>query len=199
MTKPFSQACENNKEAIRQVLAPYIQQGGRLLEIGSGTGQHGAYISLHHPQLSWQTSDRSEYLAGINLWVKEAQRVNFKPPIVLDVNTAVWTEEKVDFLYSANTVHIMSWEEVRSFFRFIPSALKNKGYFFLYGPFNYAGKFTSESNARFNDWLRSQAPHRAIRDFEALAELAHDQGIKLVADKTMPANNRLLIWRLDKD
>lgn len=196
MYKPFSQACENNKEAIRQILDTYIKHGGRLLEIGSGTGQHGAYISGFYPELTWQTSDQKEYLEGIKAWVLDTQHPNFRQPFELNINNVHWNNEKVEFLYSANTAHIMSWDEVEKLFKFIPSALREDGYFFLYGPFNYKGEFTSESNARFNDWLQQQAAHQAIRDFEAINELAYKQGLALVADNNMPANNRLLVWRL---
>ncbi len=198
MIKPFSQACDNNKEPIRQVLAPYVNEGGILLEIGSGTGQHGDHITQEHPELIWQTSDQAPYLEGIELWVTDAKRDNFRAPLEIEISTAKWTSEKVDFIYSANTAHIMSWAEVETLFEFIPSALKVGGYVFLYGPFNYQGQFTSESNARFNHWLKEQAPHRAIRDFEAVNQLANEQGLELIADNGMPANNRLLVWRVSQ-
>ena len=102
----------------------------------------------------------------------------------------------MDIVYSANTAHIMSWEEVIKLFQFIPVCLKPQGYFILYGPFNYNGEFTSASNAQFNEWLKSQAAHRAIRDFEAVNELAEQQGLMLIADHAMPANNRTLVWQL---
>ncbi|MCG8314973.1 MAG: class I SAM-dependent methyltransferase [Pseudomonadales bacterium] len=196
MNKPFSQACENNKEPIRQVLEQYFTLPATVLEIGSGTGQHGAYISEKHPQLHWYTSDQVENLEGIRCWVSEANRDNFHAPIELNINTAQWNQAPLDIVYSANTVHIMRWEEVIKLFNFIPACLKAEGYFILYGPFNYNGKFTSQSNAQFNDWLKSQAAHRAIRDFEAVNELADQQGLILVADHEMPANNRTLVWRL---
>lgn len=197
MNKPFSQACENNKEPIRKILDSYLQTPSVLLEIGSGTGQHGAYISEFYQGLRWQTSDCAENIAGIQAWVDDSDISNFIAPITLDINQATWKQDKVHYLYSANTVHIMSWQEVEKFFQFIPQCLQSGGYFFLYGPFNYKGQFTSPSNEQFNHWLKSQAAHRAIRDFEAINALAIDQGLSLIKDHSMPANNRLLVWKLE--
>lgn len=192
--KPFSQACENNKHAISKTLQPYVSGGGLLLEIGSGTGQHGAFMSECFPSLVWQTSDRIEYHAGINTWVNDVNSDNFLAPLMLDVNQASWRKAKVDYVFSANTLHIMSWPEVKRFFAFAPTALKDRGLLFIYGPFNYGGHFTSQSNEHFNGWLREQAEHMAIRDFESVNALASNHGFTLIADHEMPANNRLLVF-----
>ncbi|MDX1693236.1 MAG: DUF938 domain-containing protein [Ketobacteraceae bacterium] len=194
MNLPFSQACENNQEPIRQVMSTYLREPAHLLEIGSGTGQHGAYITAHHPGLHWHPTDREENLEGISAWVRHAGLENFHPPIPLDINQAQWPGEKVDIVYSANTAHIMHWEEVEKMFAFVPRVLKAEGHFMLYGPFNYQGRYTSESNARFDEWLRSEASHRAIRDFENINALAEQHNLRLVKDHAMPANNRMLVW-----
>lgn len=196
MQKPFSQACENNKRPISETLKPHLENGGVLLEIGSGTGQHGAFISQQFAKLTWQTSDQEHYLDGIRAWVADAQQDNFKAPLELNVNNANWTRQKVDFVFSANTAHIMAMEEVEKLFALIPTLLKPKGIFFLYGPFNYKGAFTSESNAHFNDHLKAVASHQGIRDFEIINQLAIAQGLRLLADHEMPANNRMLVWEL---
>ena len=195
MQLPFSQACENNQEPIRQILMPYLSSRDHLLELGSGTGQHGAYITRKHPELEWYPSDRAENLDGIAAWVNYSNNKNFHPPIELDINAPHWPHDPVEIVFSANTAHIMHWHEVCKMFSFVAQVLKPQGYFLLYGPFNYRGKFTSESNAYFNDSLQSQAPHRAIRDFEKLDALAQAQDLKLINDHDMPANNRLLVWQ----
>ena len=63
----------------------------------------------------------------------------------------------------------------------------------VYGPFNYEGRYTSESNARFDQWLAAQSPDSAIRDFEKVNALAEQAGFSLLEDNAMPANNRLLV------
>ena len=65
----------------------------------------------------------------------------------------------------------------------------------MYGPFNYGGKYTCESNERFDKWLGLQSQESAIRDFEEVDALAREIGYSLVMDHKMPANNRLLRWR----
>lgn len=195
MPLPFSQACENNQEPIRQVLEQYLTSPVHLLEIGSGTGQHGAYITGKHPELVWYPSDRKENLAGISAWVAHSRHANFQAPIELDVNAAHWPHDPVDMVFSANTAHIMHWQEVQQMFRFVSLVLKAQGHFFLYGPFNYNGTFTSNGNAQFHDWLQSQAPHRGIRDFEKVNGLAMASGLTLIHDHPMPASNRMLVWQ----
>jgi cyclopropane fatty-acyl-phospholipid synthase-like methyltransferase len=194
-TKPFSQACENNKIPILTVLKKSFSNVKNILEIGSGTGQHAVYFSKNLPHLLWQTSDCQDNINGINLWLNNAKNINIKPPIELDVNMAEWPVTKIDGIFTANTLHIMSWQSVINFFSGIKKNLQKGGVFCVYGPFNYNGRYTSESNAQFDVLLKRQISHRAIRDFEKVSELAQQAGLVLVKDYAMPANNRLLEWR----
>ncbi|KZZ57608.1 hypothetical protein A3762_09660 [Oleiphilus sp. HI0125] len=197
MPKPFSQSCENNKAVISDTLSTYVDQGGHLLEIGSGTGQHGAYMSGKFSSLIWQTSDRVEYHDGIEEWVSESKHENFLPPFELDVNSfnPKLLVHRYDYVFTANTLHIMSESEVEAFFSLLPSLLNDKGMVFVYGPFNYNGSYTSDSNAQFDVWLKEQGEHMGIRDFETINQLAEDHDLSLVEDHAMPANNRLLVWK----
>ncbi len=196
MIKPFSQACENNKIPILEVLDGAFSKTQSVLEIGSGTGQHAVYFAEHLPHLIWQPTDLEENLEGIGLWMEESQALsNLKMPRLLDIANVPWAVAPVDGVFSANTLHIMGKPEVERFFEGVSYALIAGGTLCVYGPFNYGGEFTSDSNARFNDWLYLQNPNSAIRDFEWIAALAEKAGLELVSDHTMPANNRLLEWR----
>lgn len=192
--KPFSQACENNKTPILNVLKDAFAGVETVLEIGSGTGQHAAYFAKHLSHVIWQPTDVAEYLPGIQLWLDEAQLKNLKAPFALNVLDIDWPVLKTHAVFTANTLHIMGKKEVECFFKRLADVLVPGGKFCCYGPFNYGGRFTSESNARFNDWLYSQNPKSAIRDFEWIECLAHAAGLELVKDHGMPANNRLLEW-----
>jgi len=193
--KPFSPACENNKEPILRILRESFVAVQRVLEIGSGTGQHAVYFGAHLPYLIWQTSDLPENHPGILAWLEEAALPNVRPPLSLDVSQDDWGVTSVDGVFSANTTHIMSWPQVAAMFAGVGRVLMPGGVFCLYGPFNYQGRYTSESNARFDEWLKQRDPLSGIRDMEALSELAERQGLILKADHAMPANNRTLVWQ----
>lgn len=194
MQKPFSQACENNKAAILAVLKNYFSEVDSVLEIGSGTGQHAVHFAEHLPHVSWQPADQRQYIPGIQSWIDWKPLPNVLPPLELDVNLP-WPIDSVDAIFSANTVHIMSWPEVEKMFQSIGSVLNQRGVFCLYGPFNYRGRYTSDSNASFDQWLKQRDPLSGIRDFEAIERLAETAGLILLSDEVMPANNRCLVWK----
>ncbi len=195
MTRPFSQACENNREAIFAVLERVFADRKQILEIGSGTGQHAAAFAPHLPHLVWQTSDLPEHHPGIEQWIKTAPTQNLLSPVALNVNDKPWPIAPVDGIFSANTFHIMSWPSVQNFFSSLALALSADGMLAIYGPFNYDGTYTSPSNARFDQWLKDRDPAQGIRDFEAVNALALELDLILIEDKAMPANNRLLVWK----
>lgn len=194
MTKPFSQACENNKSPILRQLQPALQNATSVLEIGSGTGQHSVFFAQQLPHLDWYTSDREVNHQGINQWHNEVQLANLHPPLLLDLNEP-WPVTKVDAIYTANTFHIVSWELIEHFFAAVKQHLNDQGVVCVYGPFKYNGMFTSTSNKEFNNLLQSRDPLSGIRDFEAVEQLAKEAGLRLVSDHAMPANNQLLIFK----
>lgn len=192
--KPFSPACERNREPILAALRTHLADRRRVLEIGSGTGQHAVHFAAALPHLVWQSSDRPEWLPGIRLWLAEASLPNTPPPIELDVR-GPWPGERFDAVFSANTLHIMGWPEVEALFAGLPAVLTDDARLTIYGPFNYGGNFTSPSNAAFDASLKADDPKRGIRDFEAVDALARGIGLTLLEDLAMPANNRCLSWR----
>lgn len=195
MPKHFSVACERNQEPILHVLREAFADCKRVLEIGSGTGQHAVFFGTQLPHLVWQTSDLSHNHPSILAWQQEVHCQNALPPIVLDVSAGEWPQGPFDAVFSANTCHILAWDEVETMFAGVAGVLRAGGVLCIYGPFNYHGTFSSASNAQFDAYLKSQAGHMGIRDFEAVDRLANDHGMTLEADHVMPANNRLLVWR----
>jgi cyclopropane fatty-acyl-phospholipid synthase-like methyltransferase len=194
MEKPDAPSVARNRDAILDVLVEAFAQTTSVLEVGSGTGQHAVFFARALPHLSWQTSDREENLDGISAWLDDAGLPNTPPALAFDVN-GTWPTVAYDGVFTANTLHIMSLEEVQAFFAGLPGVTSPHATLVVYGPFNYDGQFTSPSNAAFNDWLQARGAHMAIRDFEAVDALAANVGFELVDDRAMPANNRCITWR----
>lgn len=193
MSKPFSQACDNNKEPILSILSDAFATSRNVLEIGSGTGQHAVYFAARLAHLSWQPSDLRENLYGIEQWRIDAALPNVRESVAFDVRDGCLPSGDYDAVFSANTLHIMAWPQVEQTFALL-AKLSSCHDLCIYGPFNYNGAFTSDSNARFNNWLQQRDPNSAIRDFEAVDALAQNAGFLLHKDHPMPANNRLLHW-----
>ncbi len=193
MSKPFSQACANNQVFILQQLTHILQEKNSVLEIGSGTGQHATYFSAHLPHLSWQTSDLPVNHDGILQWLADAPN-NCQKPLALDIQ-GVWPDTQYDSVFTANTLHICAWELVVRLFEQVAGVLHPSGLLIVYGPFNYEGQYTSDSNAQFDQFLKETNPQRGIRDIENIIALANDNHLSLQEDIAMPANNRLLVFQ----
>lgn len=191
--KPYSEACARNREPILSVLREHFADRQSVLEIGSGTGQHAVHFAQALPQLRWQTSDRAENHDGIGLWLDEAALPNALPPLLLDID-ATWPQARYDAIYTANTLHIVAWPTVQRLFEKLPGAMTAEAKLVVYGPFNYGGRYTSDSNAEFDASLRASDPQRGIRDFEAVDQLAQAAGLSLCEDRALPANNRCIVW-----
>ncbi len=195
MSKPFSEACENNKAPILAIISKYFKPGKKILEIGSYTTQHVQYFAEKMPEVYWQPSDISENVPIMLAGLEDAQRDNIRQPVSLDVCDERWSVTNADGIFSANTLHIMPESRMPRFFHGAGAILAPHGYLCVYGPFKYGGDFTSESNARFDSWLKIQDADSGIRDFEQADALASNAGLALIADHAMPANNQLLVWQ----
>lgn len=197
LAKPYAPACERNRGPILEVLKTCFSDRKQVLEVGSGTGQHAVFFAEAMPWLTWQTADLPENLPGIRQWLDEAALPNLPPPIALAA-AGPWPRGPYDAVFSANTLHIMSWADVEKLFAGLDGVMARDAVLAIYGPFNYAGDFSSDSNAQFDVWLKQRSPASGIRDFEAVNALAESIGLKLIADHAMPANNRTLVWKRDE-
>jgi len=190
---PFSAACERNKDPILGVLRIRLAGRSQVLEIGSGTGQHAAYFARALDHLIWHPTEQLAYLADLAERVKLEGSHNLRAPTLLDVRQAVWPVRSVDAVFTANTLHIMSWAEVTALFRGVGNVLAPGGVLCIYGPFRYAGRYTSDSNQEFDRMLQERDPQSGLRDIQAITALAGQYGLRLDTDHDLPANNRLLI------
>lgn len=196
LNKPFAQSSEDNKAVILQQLLTLLSDKNHVLEIGSGTGQHAVHFAAHLPHLIWQPTELEENISGIEMWMHDAALTNIKKPAVLDVAAHQWLfENQFDAAFTANTLHIMSIKHVEKLFSGLGRVLNDGAIFISYGPFNYNGQFSSESNARFDRWLKDRDPVSGVRDIDELKIFADAAGMQLADDIAMPVNNRLLVWK----
>ncbi|MGI2261245.1 DUF938 domain-containing protein [Shewanella sp. GXUN23E] len=192
-TLPFSQACENNRHPILDELRPRLKTALRLLEIGSGTGQHGSFFATRLPHLEWQMSDLPGNIPHLQLRQAQAGRANLPAVITLDVTQPTHLGQ-FDAVFSANTLHIMPASAISNFFECAAMHLPIDGQLFVYGPFMYQGLYTSESNREFDLWLQERNPRSGLREIDDICHWARAATLQLQEDIPMPANNRLLVF-----
>lgn len=196
MEKPYSPACDRNQGPILQVLQQVITtKDHRLLEIGSGTGQHAVFLAPHFPWLEWHPTDLSENIAGMSLWFGEAKIPNIQRPQRLDVSKDDFPKLKFDVVFTANTLHIMGWKECKSFMKLLGNRLREGSRAIFYGPFKYNGEHTSASNAEFDVSLKERNPQSGIRAYEDVVKAMEKAGFTIIEDFEMPANNRTLVFQ----
>lgn len=194
MELPYAPACDRNREPILAVLREFFADRRNALEIGSGTGQHAVHFAAAFPGLTWQCTDRDQNLPGIRAWLAHAALPNTPAPLSLDVNGA-WPTGRYDAVFSANTLHIMAWQEVERLFERLPDLLASAAVVVIYGPFNIGGHYTHPNNAAFDASLKAHSPHQGLRDLAAVDALAQAAGLTLVESRAMPANNFCVVWR----
>ena len=192
---PFSQACENNKQPILESIRPLLANCTGVLEIGSGTGQHAVHFAAAMPHLIWMPTETEAQLPVLRPRCDAYAGTNLAAPAALDVCQRPWPITVPGAIYTANTLHIMPWSAVEALFQWLADSAPADFLLLVYGPFNYGGQYTSDSNARFDEWLQARDPESGIRDFEAVDALARRAQLQLEVDNAMPANNRLLAWR----
>ena len=199
MEKRVAPSAERNKDPILNQLRKLLKQGDRVLEIGSGTGQHACYFTAAMPEISWQPTELAGGLEQIQLWMAEQVAENLLPPIELHVGQKVWPVDEFDFVYTCNTLHIMPEEAVEILFSRLNEVLVDGGRFCAYGPFSFDGRHTAASNASFDAMLREDNSGQGVRDMAWLDALANTHGLASADTIDMPSNNFLALWRCPAD
>ena len=192
---PFSQAADNNKDPILEVLRDYFTAPGELLEIGAGTGQHAVWLAPRLPHLGWTPSEQPDYLPALLPRLAAEAADNLHPAIGLRVqDEAAWPDGPFEYMLTVNTFHIMSRDQVSCCIDQACRRLAPGGRFAVYGPFRYSGRPTTDSNRLFDETLRARDPAMGLRDQEWVVARFADHGRALLGDHDMPANNRVLVF-----
>jgi SAM-dependent methyltransferase len=196
----YSPSAARNRDPIRDVLAPLITEPARVLEIASGTGEHGAFLTSELPNLSWTYSDIDpDSLASQRAWQQADTTGRLTGPFRIDASTDEWGDAEGlapwHAIFSANMVHIAPWPAAEGLIRGAGRLLRPGGLLILYGPFARSGGI-APSNAAFDESLKSRNPDWGVRDLDVeIAPLARAAGLELTAVTEMPANNLTVVFR----
>jgi SAM-dependent methyltransferase len=160
--------------ALRRALPP----GGRVLELGSGTGEHLVAFARAFPGLVWQPSDPDPVArASIAAWSAEARRPNLLPPLDLDLLAPAWRRQQADALLCVNLLHLVPARAVDALFAGAAAVLPQGGPLLLYGPFDDGQP--GERLARFDAELRAHDPALGVRPLPLLLAAAASHGLTL--------------------
>ena len=188
---------ERNREPILAALEEILGQArpSELLELGSGTGQHAAYLAPRLPWLGqWRPTELEERLPSVRAWREASGADNLEEPVALDVGWRRWPVERADVILTINTLHIVPWEGVLAMIEGVGRTLRAPGWFVAYGPFRFGDRPLETSNERFEAWLQQTDPRRGLRRFERVDEACRAHGLQFGGDLPMPANNHVLWW-----
>ncbi len=191
----YSPAAEKNKTPVLEVLRERLAPTARVLEVGSGSGQHALHFTEALPELRWQPTEHPAVMPALEANLGAAGREAILPPLALDLAADSWPIGPFDGVYAANVMHIVSVPLGEALLRGAASVLGEGGQLLLYGPYRFGGAFTTESNAEFDQWLKARDPASGVRDFEAAAAAAEAVGLVFADNRAMPSNNQLLCFR----
>jgi len=195
MTKNFAPAADRNKDVIADSLVDLLSDGGVVLEVASGTGQHAVHFARRFPQLQWQPSDADPaQVASVRAYRAEAGLDNVLEPVLLDATSDPWPVDRADAVFNANMIHIAPWAVCLGLLSGAARLLEPGAPLITYGPYRVDGHMV-ESNQRFDRMLASMDPEFGVRELRDVEREAGDRGLVLDRTVEMPANNLLVVWR----
>lgn len=196
----FSPSVARNAEPIAEVFAAHMPVSGRVLEIASGTGEHGAFLTDRFGDLRWIYSDLDKMSrASQAAWVRHAgPEGRLFGPHAIDASAGHWGAVEdlapLDGIFCTNMVHIAPFAAAEGLIAGAGRLLARGGKLFLYGPFARNGDI-APSNARFSEDLKRRDPSWGVRDLDRdIVPLANAAGLELVDVVSMPANNLSVIF-----
>jgi len=195
MSRPFSPAAERNKEPIFKVLNPLLPLHARVLEVGAGTGQHAHYLTEQRPDINWLATDVCSRVGELDA---VARSTGIPPRFqveALDIGRDELPKGPFDAVFTANTLHIMPWPNTARLMEGAGGRLTLGGILICYGPFKERGRHNSDSNIEFDKRLRARDPTMGIRDLIELRRMGAQFSLPAIAEISLPANNRLIVFK----
>lgn len=193
----YFSAVPRNRDPILEVLSRVLPKRGTVLEIASGSGEHGVHFATHLPEINWIPTDADhELLASINAWREFTLLPNLLPAVHLDVLKRPWPSMTVDAVVNINMLQVSPWSACEALFEGTEQSLRPGGLLFMYGPYRRQGAHTSPSNAIFDASVRETNPEWGVRNLEDVAAVAERHKFQMLEVVDMPANNLAVIYEL---
>ena len=197
----FFSATQRNRVCIGDVLSRIIKKGS-VLEIGSGSGEHGVVFQKRFPEIIWQTSDPElVHRKSISSWIEYEDLTKEMPqPLEIDVEKIPWKiplrlAHSLKGIVSINMIHVARWNCTKELFKQSGKLLEEGKFLMLYGPFKIGNKYTSRSNYLFDNSLRMQNDLWGIKNLEEVCEESKKNGFSQEYIISMPANNFSIIYK----
>lgn len=189
-------AAYRNREPILAVLRKVLPASGRVLEVASGTGEHGIYFARHLPDLEWQPTDPSpDARQSIVAWAQDERLANLAAPLELDAAHSVWPVDQAAAIACINMVHISPWAATVGLMRGAGLILPVGGPLYLYGPFRRSDRPLEPGNAAFDSDLRDRDAAWGVRELDAVIACGALHGLAFEQCIDMPANNLSVVFR----
>lgn len=190
-------AAERNAGPIVDLVMRTAPSTGQALEIASGTGQHIVKLAAAKPTMNWQPSDIDQLrIASIDMWRRDNNLANLKPPVLLDATEVGWSSKHTDqnLLLLVNLIHLISEAEAITIIREISIALAPGGRSIIYGPFKRNGKLTSDGDKFFHQSLKEANPDIGYKNDTWMIDQLKEVKLNLLRIEKMPANNLAFIF-----
>ena len=196
--KQFSKACERNTDPIGDILAELldVDEEALVLEVGSGTGQHGVAFARRFPHIVWQPTNPPGQLTSVQAWRRDADLDNLRAPRPFDLFDDEPPVERADLVAAINVIHIAPFEATEKLFAHAAQVLSQGSPILLYGPYRYGDRELEPSNEQFDAFLRRRDSESGLRLFEEVDQIARGCGFRHVETRRLPANNDVHWWIL---
>ncbi len=192
--KRTARAALQNRDAVAAALRDILPRTGRVLELGSGTGEHAVFLAAAFPSLEWQPSDPDpEARASIAAWSAEARLPNLLPPLAWDLRVEGWHRRPANAVLCVNVLHVAPLACTDALCRGAALVLPPGGPAVVYGPFTHRGSRLAGRLARLDATLRATDAELGVREVEALEEAARRHGLALERETTMAEEGDLLL------
>lgn len=197
--RQYAPATQRNRKPILEILSKHLASNSNILEVASGTGEHGVFFASHCKSWYWIPSDiNPQARESITAWKNINQVENLALPLTIDVTQENWIKETkdltIDAIVNINMIHISPWSACLGLIEGANKILSPGGILYFYGPFKRDGEHTAESNATFDRSLRDRNSEWGIRNLETVIQTAAKANLRLQEVREMPANNLSVIF-----